>query len=302
MIRASSGMSLAGERRPGSRGRRSARGGGGPSAPPRAGRRGSASTRRSTECTLICSNSASVSARRLVEDRAADGDLADVVEQRGAAQADDPLAVEAERLADRDRVGGDVLGVVARVEVLRVDARDERVAGGRACRRARGCRRPRGRPRWRPRTCSCRCAWPSRARRRRGGSSSSRVVRVLRARGDAAADRDAPVRRGSAPRRSRCAAARRPAARRAARSRAAAARTPRRRCGRSCRPGGSAASAIAADLAQHVVAGRVAERVVDRLEVVDVEEHERRRRSRSARCGRPPCRAPRRRSAGCRGR
>jgi hypothetical protein len=64
---------------------------------------------------------------RLADDRRVHRHLADVVQQRHAADADDVLALESERLADRHRVGGDVLGVIARVAMLRVDRRHERV-------------------------------------------------------------------------------------------------------------------------------------------------------------------------------
>ena len=64
---------------------------------------------------------------RLLEQAAAHGDLAEVVEEGGAAQPHDLLLGEPHLLADRDRVGRHVLGVVARVEVLSIDGRDERV-------------------------------------------------------------------------------------------------------------------------------------------------------------------------------
>ena len=49
------------------------------------------------------------------------------MEERGHPHVHDPVAVQSARARERDRIGRHVLGVVARVETLRVDHRDERV-------------------------------------------------------------------------------------------------------------------------------------------------------------------------------
>src|SRR5207302_946979 len=62
---------------------------------------------------------------RLREDRVGDADLADVVEEPGEAECVEPLPVEPELLAERDRDSLNALGVPRRVRVLRVDRRVE---------------------------------------------------------------------------------------------------------------------------------------------------------------------------------
>jgi hypothetical protein len=64
---------------------------------------------------------------RLVEDQVRDGELAEVVQQAGAAQRAQRLGVEAEARAEGDGDLGDALGVAAGVRRLRVDHARERL-------------------------------------------------------------------------------------------------------------------------------------------------------------------------------
>ena len=194
------------------------------------------------------------------------------MEERGHPHVHDPVAVQSARARERDRIGRHVLGVVARVETLRVDHRDERVQ-----------------VRERALAIVLGLADDDLAGQRADvlavalGPIERRVglvlqllerVGVLRAGCDAAAERHAPVAED------RVAADRRPqplsceqgvelvrlgqqqAELLAAQSREAV-------------DGADQAADQRADVAQHVVAGLVTQAVVDRLEVVDVEEDER---------------------------
>ncbi len=67
---------------------------------------------------------------RLLQDRVGNADLADVVEQAGKPQPLETLAVDPEGLADRDGELGDRLGVAARPGVLCVDRPRERRSQG----------------------------------------------------------------------------------------------------------------------------------------------------------------------------
>ena len=61
----------------------------------------------------------------LAQDVVRDADLADVVEEAGDADGRDDVGIEAEATGQEDAVPGDVLGMLLRVAVLRVDGEDQ---------------------------------------------------------------------------------------------------------------------------------------------------------------------------------
>ena len=215
-----------------------------------------------------------------------------------------PTSCSSARVADAlDRVGGQpeqqrhagrepdhLVGVPGGVVVARLDRGGERLHGrGRGVGLLRGARAPPRRRGWRPRRGPCRCAWPAAARGRRR--------RAARRASSAAPSRR---RRSSSGRRAASPPGRTRAARTRSRTRSATTRA-------SCSVGAGQhehelVAAVAGGLvvrahlgaqrvrhaAQQRVAGRVAELVVDPLEVVEVDQDAAERPAVARRRGRSP--------------
>ena len=166
----------------------------------------------------------------------------------------------------------------------RAPARRRASRARRAASRARARRR-----RWRRRRGPCRCAWRAAARGRRARAGRRRPAASCQA---ATPIEQAPAscsRAPGHPRSDRVADALGDARRDVlVACRAAAARTRRRRSGRPGRRGAARRCSAAGDAAQQLVAGLVAARVVDALEVVEVEDHAGERRAVARARGRSP--------------
>ena len=170
---------------------------------------------------------------------------------RAVLQPHDRLVVQLELLGRRARAAGRCAAPGGRA---RPRASPARTAGSRPCRRAWRCtsrRRRRGSSRRRRSPDSCSATEMPRLQR-----SASSLCPATQRHGERLEDPLGGVGR-------LLAVARRPRA---------APRTRRRRSARRCRRRGCSASSRRADLDQHLVAGGMPEAVVDRLEVVEVEE------------------------------
>ena len=207
----------------------------------------------------------------LGQDVCGHGDLPDVVEQCRAAQRHDPLAVQAELLADRHGVGGHVLGVVARGQLARVDRRHHRVEVGEDAVGTAGALVGRDLAGHGAQVLPV----PLGPVQRGVGPLLQLLARarVLGTRGHTAGECDAPVRQHRAARDRRAQALRDEQGVELLglweQQRELLAADAGQRVGRP-----QQSLPDSRDLAQHVVARGVAVAVVDRLEVVDVEERE----------------------------
>ena len=218
-------------------------------------------------------------------DRGPQHDVGDARDQAGLLgerdEAVGPDAAERRVLPARERLDADggaaaqrELRLVLEHELAHLDARGaagRRASGGRPC--SGPCRRSRPRrtaaPPSRRTARRRRCAAARRRRRRAPGSTasptlartSSRIPSSSNGCSSAATSRSAD----------------RAAALRVARRRRAGRRTRRRRGGRAGRRARARRAGAPATVAEQPVAVRVPERVVDRLEVVEVDEHQRER-------------------------